>query len=508
MFRVCRLGVFSFCLVFGSVSLFGQEPAQQAIANWPAPAFWHPPSGWRVSQGSGEPSGLGPGEIGVLAEATSPFPFVGITPCRIADTRGNGFTDQAGPPALSANLTRNFQITGTVPGVPAQCGIPSGAAAVSFNFAVTNITANGNLIAFPAGGAPPTVSSLNWQVGFAALSNAAVIQLSDAGALGVQVNAAGGTTVDLIIDVNGYYGGLTGFPSNVFLGPFAGNSTMTGCCNTGVGSLTLNRNTTGINNVAMGDEALSNNDTGSNNTGIGRNALRFNIGYVNTALGSQALALNTTGSDNTASGTEALRNNTIGDFNTASGEEALYSNTTGSGNIAIGRKAGFDLTTGNNNIDIGSSGVAGESRTIRIGFAQTATFIAGINFQESAGGIAVFVNGDGKLGTTTSSRRFKENIREIAEESDGLMRLRPVAFRYKPEIDPTGLAQYGLIAEEVAQVYPDLVVSDRDGKPETVRYHLVNALLLNEVQKQRRTIEELRARLSRLEARFSAESRP
>jgi hypothetical protein len=133
--------------------------------------------------------------------------------------------------------------------------------------------------------------------------------------------------------------------------------------------------------------------------------------------------------------------------------------------------------------------VAGESNTIRIGDAQTATFMAGISGATSAGGVAVFVNGSGQLGTTTSSRRFKEDIREIADESDGLMSLRPVAFKYKPEIDPTGFAQYGLIAEEVAEVYPDLVVFDRDGKPETVRYHLVNALLLNEVQKQRRTAE-------------------
>jgi hypothetical protein len=153
---------------------------------------------------------------------------------------------------------------------------------------------------------------------------------------------------------------------------------------------------------------------------------------------------------------------------------------------------------------------------------QTATFVAGISGTTSSGGVAVFVNGNGQLGTATSSRRVKEDIREIAEESDGLMRLRPVAFRYKPQIDPTGLAQYGLIAEEVADVYPELVVYDREGRPETVRYHLVNALLLNEVQKQHRaaeaheklldqqkeTIDRLEARLERLEARLPADSPP
>jgi hypothetical protein len=139
------------------------------------------------------------------------------------------------------------------------------------------------------------------------------------------------------------------------------------------------------------------------------------------------------------------------------------------------------------------------------------------------------VSSSGQLGVASSSRYVKEDIREIAEESDGLMRLRPVAYKYKPQIDPTGLTQYGLIAEEVADVYPDLVVYDRDGRPETVRYHLVNALLLNEVQKQHRTaeaqettieqqketidheqteIEGLKARLSRLEVPLPTELRP
>ena len=209
--------------------------------------------------------------------------------------------------------------------------------------------------------------------------------------------------------------------------------------------------------------------------------------------------------------------------NTAIGANAL-ANTTGSGNIGIGLDACINTITGSVNICIGSPGVAGESSTIRIGTIgiQTATFVAGISGVTSPGGVGVFINGNGQLGTATSSRRVKEDIRDIAEESDGLMRLRPVAFRYKPQIDPTGLAQYGLIAEEVADVYPELVVYDREGRPETVRYHLVNALLLNEVQKQHRaaeareklidqqqeTIDRLEARLERLEARLPVESRP
>ncbi len=173
----------------------------EAIPNWYAPPTWTPAQS--ASGGSG------------LTDVTSPRAFIGINPCRIADTRGLGWTGQAGPPSLNANVTRNFQITGVVAGVPAQCGIPTGAEAVSFNFAVTNITANGNLIAFPAGGAPPTVSSLNWQTGFAALSNAAVIPVSAGGAISVRVNAAASTT-DLIIDVNGYYGTTPNTAGNYF----------------------------------------------------------------------------------------------------------------------------------------------------------------------------------------------------------------------------------------------------------------------------------------------------
>jgi hypothetical protein len=284
--------------------------------------------------------------------------------------------------------------------------------------------------------------------------------------------------------------------------------------NTASGFQALFTNTTGVSNTASGVDALYSNTTGGNNTANGAQALYSNTtGGGNTASGDNALAFNTTGGSNTATGFQALIN-TTGSNNTAIGRAAGLNLTTGSNNIAIGLNAGLNLATGINNIDIGNTG-AGESDTIRIGTGQTATFIAGINGATSAGGVAVFVNGSGQLGTTASSRRFKEDIREIAEESDGLMRLRPVAFRYKPEIDPTGLAQYGLIAEEVAEVYPDLVVYDRDGKPETVRYHLVNALLLNEVQKQHRTIEsqqteieELKARLSRIEARLIAESGP
>jgi hypothetical protein len=156
------------------------------------------------------------------------------------------------------------------------------------------------------------------------------------------------------------------------------------------------------------------------------------------------------------------------------------------------------LTTGSNNIDIYDGGVADESNTIRIGTVgtQTATYIAGISGATSSSGVAVYVNSNGQLGTTTSSARFKEDIRDMGDSTNGLMKLRPVRFRYKKDIDLSSLEEYGLVAEEVAKVYPDLVVYDKKGQPQTVRYHFVNAMLLNEVQKQAREIDAQRQQIT------------
>jgi hypothetical protein len=351
------------------------------------------------------------------------------------------------------------------------------------------------------------------------IANATVVPLSPAGGITVIAGVSG---TDLILDTNGYYAEAGVGANNTFLGTNAGNFTMAGDLNTGIGRGALSTNTAGNFNTATGAFALQLNTTGDDNTANGQGSLGKNdSGFANTATGTLSLANNASGTFNTATGRLALFANETGNNNTALGASALP-NVTGSNNIGIGVDAGGDLTSGDNNICIGAAGVAGESGTIRIGAGgkQTATFIAGIAGATSPLGVGVFVTATGKLGTVTSSRRVKEDIREIGEESDGLMNLRPVAFRYKPEIDPTGLPQYGLIAEEVADVYPDLVVYDRDGKPETVRYHLVNALLLNEVQKQHRTaeaqekligqqkaeIEALKERLTQLEVRFSANS--
>jgi trimeric autotransporter adhesin len=275
---------------------------------------------------------------------------------------------------------------------------------------------------------------------------------------------------------------VAGTTNDVFLGFSAGTFTGSafGPNNIGLGNNTLNALAGGADNTASGYGALHSTSSGSSNTGSGYDALY----------------LNSSGSNNTAAGSSALYNNTAGSYNTAVGYQALStpgsaSGTTGSSNIAIGYQAGSAYTgSESTNIDIGSSGTLGESSTIHIGSTQTATFIAGINGQTSASGTAVFINAFGQLGTVTSSQRFKDNIADIGDESDLLMKLRPVTFYYKPELDPTHTRQYGLVAEEVAQVAPQLVVFDKDGAPETVRYHFVNALLLNEVQKQRQLIEE------------------
>jgi hypothetical protein len=684
------------------------------------------------------------GCVGVLAigpmasatDVTGQLAFVGIAPCRMIETRGYGWTGQAGPPSLIAGAERTFQITGTaVPGLPAQCGVPDTALAISVNFTVTGFAGQGDIRVFPAGGTLPLASILNYQLENIANATSVPLGPSGGGHNGITVQADGVGT-DFIADVNGYYlpqgqgvtslsgqtgnvtlagsnglsvsagagtvtvtsdatsantpltivsrdasgnfsagritgnvsGNATNFtgslggevtgtqaatvvsnavsgntpiaivrrdgsgnfsagtvtlagnlalpnttpsvgaltmggtlflhnfgPGNTFVGASAGNTSMSGGQNVGVGLSALISNTTGNYNSALGYGALAANNTGSFNSAFGDGALRTNTSGVansavgfqalynntgdgNSAFGHSALLTNTTGAYNAAFGTSALYSNTTGAVNAAFGPSALYSNTTGtfnsafgnnslvynttgwnnaafgntalyynttggsnaafgfaalysltSGgtNIAVGTNAGITLTTGSSNIYVGSdAGAASESSTIRIGTAgtQKAAFMAGIS-GTTVSGVGVLVSGSGQLGVAASSRRFKDEIADMGRESDVLMKLRPVAFYYKPEYDQTRTRQYGLVAEEVAQVAPQLVVSDQDGSPQTVRYHFVNAMLLNEVQKQRRLSEEqwkqneeqrttitrqeskiqdLEARLAKLEAALAA----
>jgi hypothetical protein len=227
-----------------------------------------------------------------------------------------------------------------------------------------------------------------------------------------------------------------------------------------------------------------------NNTGIGSEALSgLNSGTGNTAVGTGAQRENISGIFNTAVGEGALLANQIGDRNTGIGEGALIG-TSGSNNIALGSRAGDALTTGSNNIDIGNVGVAGESGTIRIGNTQTKAFLAGVRNVTTgvADGLAVLIDSSGQLGTTSSSARVKREIIDMGDVSTALQKLRPVSFFYRN--DAVGIRQYGLIAEEVAEVMPELVQFSPAGEAETVRYHFIAPLLLNQVQKQHRQIEE------------------
>ena len=275
-------------------------------------------------------------------------------------------------------------------------------------------------------------------------------------------------------------------------------SNTTGFQNTATGFDALFGNTTGFQNTASGAQALFSNIIGSHNTAVGQGSLAANSdGHSNTATGAQALSGNRHGTFNTGVGLNVLLMNKNGHSNTAVGNAALFRNT-GSNNIGIGDSAGLQLTSGSNNIDIGNSGLAAESNTVRIGQpeTQTATFIAGISGATVAGGIGVIVDSSGHLGTNTSSARYKDAIKPMDKASEAILALKPVTFRYKHELDPTSIPQFGLVAEQVERVNPDLVARDKDGKPYTVRYEAVNAMLLNEFLKEHRKVEE-QAQLNR-----------
>ena len=309
----------------------------------------------------------------------------------------------------------------------------------------------------------------------------------------------------------------TGF-DNTAIGFEALFNNTTGNNNTANGFDALHSNTTGFFNTANGVDALFHNTTGSGNTAEGLEALFSNTtGFGNTASGFQALFNNTTGSNNTANGINALLNNTTGgndtaggvnallhnttgSFNTAEGLSALVNNTTGGGNIALGFAAGANRTTGSNNIDIGNRGVAAESSHIRIGTpgTHTNTFIAGINGVAVAGGVGVIIDSSGHLGTVMSSERFKDEIKPMDKASEAILALQPVTFHYKHELDPEGIPQFGLVAEQVEKVNPDLVARDDQGKAYTVRYEAVNAMLLNEFLKEHHTVQDQGATIAEM----------
>ena len=290
---------------------------------------------------------------------------------------------------------------------------------------------------------------------------------------------------------------LTGGNQNTATGLRALTSDTNGGFNTATGVYSLSSNTSGFFNSAVGAYALASNISGNYNTANGYAALYRNTRDNNTATGFAALHVNI-GIDNTGDGSFALYRNTTGNYNTGTGYAALGSNTTGRYNTAIGEAAGYNIT-GDGNLCIGDEveGVAGVNDT---------TWIRNV-YASVASGRAVYVDSDNKIGTLSSSRRYKDEIKPMAKASDAILSLRPVSFRYKKEVDPTRSLSFGLIAEEVAQVDPDLVTPDREGKPETVRYEAINAMLLNEFLKEHRKVEELKSAQEKQQAMIAQQQK-
>jgi hypothetical protein len=343
----------------------------------------------------------------------------------------------------------------------------------------------------------------------------------------------------VIIDVNGYYispgavalgAGTAAAPSMTFI-----TDNTTGIYSSSVGAVsiatggidrftvradgdldmtgnirqngTLFLHSLGTQNVALGASALSAVTTGTSNTASGYRALLDNTtGTANTANGHQALHDNTAGGGNSAYGALALFANTMGVNNVANGYGALDNNTTGNKNVAVGYTAGANLSTGDNNIIIGSSaGSPGMANTTVIGdgINQTRVFITGIRGVQTGNANAqtVVIDSAGQLGTINSSRRFKEDIQDLGEVSSRLMELRPVSYRYKqPYADGSKPIDYGLIAEEVAAVYPDLVAKDNVGEVQSVQYYKLIPMLLNELNKEHRETAALKEKLAAIEA--------
>jgi trimeric autotransporter adhesin len=354
-----------------------------------------------------------------------------------------------------------------------------------------------------------TTGSFNTAVGAGTLALNNADQNTATGAAALLFNSTGiGNTADgafalfaNTIGNSNTANGLSALQSNITggfnaaTGSFALGSNTAGSDNTADGAGALEANTTGDDNTATGFQALSANVGGSNSSAYGWHALLSNTsGFVNTGIGSEALLSNTTGNSNVAVGAGALENNTMGSGNTALGLIALQNNITGMSNTALGDGAGLGIHTAFNVIAIGANGAD----------VDNSCYIANIWNQSSPNGIAVFVNADGKLGTTVSSRRFKDDIRPMDKASEAILALQPVTFRYKKEFDPTKTAQFGLVAEEVEKVNPDMVVRDKDGKPYSVRYDQVNAMLLNEFLKEHRKVQEQDCKIRQQETTIAA----
>jgi hypothetical protein len=307
--------------------------------------------------------------------------------------------------------------------------------------------------------------------------------------------------------------------SNTANGVYTLSSNITGNYNTATGNYALYQNQTASNNTAVGwgalyfndasrsglavyntaigSAALNHNIDGDENTAIGGSALASNdVGSGNTCVGSYATQFNTTGSDNTAIGRHALNNNVTGSSNTAIGDGALALNDSGNGNVAVGVNSGNRVHSASNVICLGSNVFGGDvDNTAWIGNVYGVTTQSGTT-------APVIVSDSGQLGIMASSERFKKDISTMEKASEAILSLRPVTFHYKT--DTKGTPQFGLIAEEVAKVNPALVLPDKEGKPYTVRYDAVNAMLLNEFLKEHRNVEALQASFAQQQRDFQA----
>jgi hypothetical protein len=354
-----------------------------------------------------------------------------------------------------------------------------------------------------------TTGGYNTAVGFFSLAADTTGQLNTAiGAGTLLFNTGDQNTAAGVVAL---FNNTTG-DANTAIGAFALANNTTGNNNTAYGNKVLVSNTTGHDNTGVGFTALYSNETGNFNVAVGPDALKNNInGQLNTAMNVQALFLNTSGSQNVAVGMQTLLVNTTGNENTAVGTQALGFNATGIRNTALGTRAGQNLTTGDYNIDIGAQtkGVAGESGTTRIGTApfHTRAFVAGIRgvTTENNDAVPVVIDSAGQLGTVSSSSRYKTDIQPIEQASESILALKPVTFRYKVHKDT--MPNFGLIAEDVAKINPDLVIYDADGNPFTVRYDAVNAMFLNEFLKEHCVVQEQKATIAELKHGFAQQQK-
>lgn len=586
-----------FSLFLAAACLAGAQDPTVLLKNWPAPLYFQLPA--VEKEDAAKDVNLAAADTmpqaRALADMTAPMVFVGIVPCRVADTRlANG---PLGGPIMGGGSTRTFPILSSA------CGIPATAKAYSFNVTVVPSGGLGYLTIWPTGQPQPYVSTLNSLDG-QIVANAAVVPSGTSGNIDVFVT----NTTHVIIDVNGYYmppstlalgsgsslhPAIT-FPGSTSTGIFApssssvaissggstrltvnddgidvngdadisgnilksgtkvfststsntgigygslvsygsnGNTAVganvmpalgaSGSNNTALGYRSMNAMTDGTNNASAGAWSMLKTTTGARNVVMGVQAMNENLaGEENTVLGYQA-GYHLMGSENTAVGTlalhqatgltklvgvgwNALRALTTGERNSAFGYRAGAQLTSGSRNTMLGDYAGWYVTSGSDNAYIASWGnqsYPSESNTMRVGQSgyHNRAFIAGIRGVSTgvANAIPVYIDSNHQLGTASSSRRVKTDIHDMGDTTGMLMALRPVSFRYKLH-GPNSPLQFGLVAEEVAEVAPDLTARDQNGEIETVFYDKVNAMLLNEVQKQHRLIESQRQMLLEL----------